>query len=188
MSENRIKKAEKRILELAQRGDIQALMQEAREFHYGRQADNPQIDILNSLHDWPEDQSFGGWKDERLISFAANIEKAVRELDADFFQDLADAAEELRCVRAASKEALHFAKGFIRDARREGRPIVKGEIREQIEELWANQFSTAEDGPTEEDKERAKRKGKGIQWSRDVYKPAGIEDAAKKPKPKKRIG
>ena len=187
MSEDRIKEAEKRILELAQRGDIQALMKESREFHYGKQADKRQIAILDSLNKIPENLRFGDWEDGRWNEFASDIERAVRELDADFFRGLAVAAEELRANRSTSSEALHLAKGFIRDAKRERKPIVKGEIRDQIIDIWAHQICSSGDGPTAEDKAQAKRRAESVQWSRDVFKPAGIQDAAKKPKPKKRI-
>ena len=165
----------------------QTFMTELRQFRYGRQADNPQIGNLDSLNRFPKSFDFGGEKDERWQEFAADIEQAVRDLNAEFFQDLADAAEELRAARPKSAEALHLAKGFIRDARREGKPIIKGEIKDQIIELWAHQLCNEEGEPTNADWEKAREKARDLQWSRDVFKPAGIADAPKKPKRKKRI-
>lgn len=161
-----------------------------RKHLFGTQEKNPQIGRLLSLNKHPGGKSVDGEEDSRWNAFADDVQRAVADLDADFFQDLADAARELKAGHSIRSEAIHYATLLVNDAEREGKSpaeIVKGEIREQIEEIWANEISGNVDGPTEEDKARAKKKSESVRWP-DVYKAAGIEDATRKPKKRKRIG
>jgi hypothetical protein len=158
-----------------------------RRHLFGTEEENPHIGTLLSLHEHPEVR---GEEDSRWNSFAGQIQKAVAGLDDDFFQDLADAARELKAGRSSRAEAIFYAKLLVDDALKEGQSrteIFKGDIRREIEEIWANQFSANEDGPSAKDKKRAKQKSNSVRWP-DVYKAAGIEDAARKPKGRENIG
>ena len=161
-----------------------------RQFLLGKEKDNPEVGRIYSLNRHPKRKALAGEEDTRWHEFAEDVQEAVLELDAEFFQDLADAARELRAGRTIRAEAFFLARSLVEDAEREGKApteIVKGEIRDQIIEIWANEISDSKDGPTNEDWTRAKRKAKSVRWP-SVYEAAGIKDAAKRPKPKKRIG
>ncbi|MDF1659961.1 MAG: hypothetical protein P1U58_20265 [Verrucomicrobiales bacterium] len=158
-----------------------------RNYLLGTQAENPQIGKLDHLNRFPKDLSIDGEKDERWQEFADDVEKAVRDLNAEFFQDLADAARELRSGPSVEREAIHWATLIRRCAGDDPSNLVKGEIREEIVELWANQFSKDENGPSAEDWSRARMKESQVNWPR-IWKKSGLSVAAKKPKSKREGG
>jgi|GEM_PF-6337886 len=150
-----------------------------RKHLFGLQADNPQIGKLDHLNRFPKDRGFGGEKDTRWEEFATEIERAVRELDDEFFQNLADASRFLKGSNVTPEaEAIHFATLERLSA---GSPsdLTKGSIREEIVEMWAWANCKEDCDPTEKDWKTAREKAERVHWAR-VWKKSGLRNAKQK--------
>jgi len=110
-----------------------------RKYLFGSQANNPQVYTLERLyriskakHPFHKEEKDALWK-----HLANEIERAVTNLDDEFFQDLADAARFLKGRTVSPEaEAIHWATlnrlcaGNPRLSDKNIEDLTKGEIRE----------------------------------------------------------